>query len=90
MLGSNSSSLYPLILSQKTIVNWIQDFSPSGSSKSTGMIEVHNRLLEHVQRRTSGERDWDSHLEKDSSDVNQRIISYLDLSPSDLLFGPVK
>ena len=66
------------------------DYSPSGSSKSTGMIEVHNKLLEHVLRRTSNHRDWDSHLAKDASDVNRRAISYLNLSPSDMLFGPTQ
>ena len=31
--------------------------------------------------------NWDSHLPKDASVVNHRVISYLNLSPSDMLFG---
>ena len=65
------------------------DFSPSGASKSTGMVELSNKLLEQVLRK-GDEKDWDVRLPKGASGVNQRIIGYLGLSPSDLLFGPVQ
>ena len=63
------------------------DYSSSGS-KSTGMIEVHNRLLEQVLRKD--DRDWDVRMPHGASCVNQRIIGYLGLSPSDMLFGRVQ
>ena len=40
--------------------------------------------------RKGTETDWDVRLPKGASCVNQRIIGYLGLSPSDLLFGPVQ
>lgn len=62
------------------------EYSPSGSSKSTGMVEVHNKLLEQVLRKDN-DREWDVRLPRGASCTNQRIIGYLGLSPCDMLFG---
>ncbi len=66
------------------------DFSPSGSHKSTGLIEITNRLLEDVLKKAStGEvlNDWDQRLDRSTSALNHRIISYLGLSPAGILLG---
>ena len=60
-------------------------YSPSGSSKSTGMIEVENRLLEDIVRRSS--EDWDLALPKSVRSLNSRIVTHLGFSPSEVLIG---
>ncbi len=66
------------------------DYSPSGSSKSTGMVEVSNRLLEDVTRKDSSGVGWDRRLPASAKAVNGRHIDYLGMSPSAILFGPVR
>jgi len=65
-------------------------YSPSGASKSTGMVEMSNKLVEDVLRKDHSGRDWDERLPTSARSVNSRIISYLDLSPSAIAFGPVQ
>ena len=63
-------------------------FSPSGSSKSTGIIEVCNRLLGTILRKAAADlADWDDHLPKSASGVNSHIITYLGISSQSILFG---
>lgn len=69
------------------------DYSPSGSSKSTGMVEVANKLVEDVLRKpppAQAGMDWDLRLPKSAQSVNSRIISYLGYSPTGILFGPAQ
>ena len=66
------------------------NYSPSGSSKSTGMVEVSNKLLEEVLRKDSTGRDWDEVLPKSAKSLNTRVISYLSMSPTGIIFGPVQ
>ena len=62
--------------------------SPSGSSKSTGMIERSNYLLEMVMGRTLGVLpEWDTHLSKYTKAVNHRFIQHLDHTPAEILLG---
>ncbi len=65
-------------------------YSPSGASKSTGMVEMSNKLLEEVLRKDSSGRDWDIRLPNSAKSVNGRIISYLNISPTGIIFGPVR
>src|SRR5215469_630394 len=61
------------------------EHSPSGSSKSTGMVEMSNRILESVLRK--GDQDWDLRLSESVSHTNNRIIHHLRYSPNEILFG---
>ena len=63
-------------------------YSPSGASKSTGMVEASNRVLEEVLRKHNG-KDWDVHLGKSANAANSRMIRYLGFAPSDILFAPM-
>lgn len=63
------------------------DYSPSGSHKSTGMIEISNRLLEDVLRKSGEPNQWDSRLDRSFYSLNYRVISYLGLSPVGILLG---
>jgi hypothetical protein len=70
------------------------DYSPSGASKSTGMVEMSNRLLEEVLRKAGPNPDsdttWDLRLAKATKAVNERVIPYLGISPSAINFGRVQ
>ncbi|KAK4697109.1 hypothetical protein P7C71_g924, partial [Lecanoromycetidae sp. Uapishka_2] len=69
------------------------DYSPSGSSNSTGMVEVSNRLVEDVLRKQPPSQaglDWDRRIPKAAQSVNSRTISYLGISPTGILFGPMQ
>ena len=61
------------------------DFSPSGSSKSTGMIEVGNRILEGVIRKNTTE--WDLGLSNSVKEVNVRVVDHLLHSPREIVMG---
>ena len=63
------------------------DHSPSASHKSTGMIEVMNRILEGVIRKLG--KNWDTSLANAGSSINSRIISYLGASPKAIVLGPL-
>ncbi|KAL9138190.1 MAG: hypothetical protein Q9175_000615, partial [Cornicularia normoerica] len=66
------------------------EYSPSGSSKSTGMIEASNKLLEMVlrkQTRTDLKQEWDQRLPKAAGSLNSRIIEHLGLASTSILFG---
>ena len=63
------------------------DYSPSASHKSTGMIEVINRVLESVVRKLR--KKWDRSLIDVGSAVNSRMIFYLNISPREIIFGPL-
>ena len=65
------------------------EYSPSGASKSTGMIEMSNRLLETVLRKDHTNSDWDERLSLSAEAVNHRIIPYLGLSPVSINFGNI-
>ena len=65
------------------------NYSPSGASKSTGMVEVSNKLLEQVLRKDAPDSNWDTRLPQAARSVNTRVIPYLGLSPSAILLGPV-
>ncbi len=60
-------------------------YRPSGSSKSTGMVEVGNRLLEDIVRRSSEDRDLAP--PKSVRSLNSRIATHLEISPSEVLIG---
>lgn len=61
-------------------------FSASGASKSTGMIEVSNRILEGVMRKGDSV-EWDQGLARSTQQVNCRIIHHLQTAPSTILLG---
>lgn len=66
------------------------EYSPSGSSKSTGMIEASNKLLEMVLRKqthTDLKQEWDQRLPKAAGTLNSRIIEHLGLASTSILFG---
>ena len=65
------------------------EYSPSGASKSTGMVEVCNKLLKQVLRKDH-DPNWDVRLPKAASAVNTRIIPYLGLSPTAIMLGPAR
>ena len=58
--------------------------SPSGSSQSTGMIEVGNRILESVIRKGG---DWEDGLKDSTRSVNSRTIRHLSVAPCEILLG---
>ena len=66
------------------------DFSPSGASKSNGMVEVCNKLLEEVLRKDSSHTEWDYRIPKGASNVNGRVIRHLSYSSKAILFGHVQ
>jgi len=57
-------------------------FSSSNTSKSTGMIERGNRILEEILAR--GLEEWDNGLAKGVHTVNGRIIQHLRYSPNEI------
>ena len=59
-------------------------FSPSGASKSFGMVEVGNRILESVLRKAS-KKEWDEVLSQSTSELNHRIIPHLGKAPAEIL-----
>jgi hypothetical protein len=61
------------------------DHSPSGASKSTGMVEVGNKLLELILRKQNVE--WDVALGHSTYQLNARIIDHLGMSPSAIFLG---
>lgn len=61
------------------------DYSPSGSHKSTGMIEVSKRILEAVLAKDNNE--WDKTLPRTTQIVNCRTIEHLGISPTGILTG---
>ena len=61
------------------------DYSPSGASKSTGLIEVGNRILEAVLRKRPTE--WDVGLFSAVKEVNVRVIEHLNHSPREIVMG---
>ena len=63
------------------------DYSPSASHKSTGLIEVMNKILEGVIRKL--DKEWDVGLADAACAINSRIISYLDASPKGIVLGPL-
>lgn len=63
------------------------DYSPSASHKSTGMIEVMNKVLEDVVRKLG--KEWDRSLAKAGGAVNSRVIGYIGASPKSIVFGPL-
>ena len=62
-----------------------EDFSPSGSSKSTGMIELENRILEGVIRK--GTTEWDLGPSNSGKEVNVRVVDHLLHSPRGIVMG---
>ena len=69
------------------------DFSPSGASKSTGMVEASNRILEEVIRKPSPAEigmDWDRRLPKGANSTNTRVIHHLGISSQAIIFGQVQ
>ncbi len=61
--------------------------SPSGSHKSTGMVEVSNKLLEGVLRKSGPIDDSDLRLSKGTQSLNGRVITHLGFSPTNILIG---
>lgn len=61
-------------------------FSASGSSKSTGMVEVGNCLLQEVLKK-SAPGEWDEKLAPATQQVNARVIQHLQVAPSAIFFG---
>ena len=59
-------------------------FSPSGSSQSTGMVEVGNRILEDVVRKGG---DWEDCLPQATRSINSRVIGHLAMAPCEILMG---
>ena len=63
-------------------------YGPRGSSKSFGLIERGNRILEDVIRKSipNGET-WDTVLQKSTKNVNDRVIAHMRHSPTSILMG---
>ena len=64
--------------------------SPSASPKSTGMVEVHNGLLEERIRRllaAEPSKEWDQVLLRATRALNTREVRVHGYSPFQLLFG---
>ena len=59
------------------------DFSSSEASQSIDMIEMFNKLLDEVMKKS--EKNWEKKLNKFIQAINKRIISYLDVSSSNIL-----
>lgn len=59
--------------------------SPSGASKSTGLIERGNRILEEVTAKSG--YDWDLELPRTIKAMGSRVIEHLRYSPTEILFG---
>ncbi len=68
------------------------DYSPSDAFKSTSMMEMSNRLLEEVLRKTDSNSNtiWDLRLAKAIKVVNERVISYLEISSSMINFEKIQ
>jgi len=65
------------------------NYSPSGASKSTGMAEMSNRLVEDVLRKITT-NDWDLQIPDSAKSINARHIGYLNMSPVSIAFGPAQ
>ena len=61
------------------------DFSSFDASQSTDMIEVSNKLLNEVMKKN--EENWKERLNKSIHTINNRIISYFDVSLSNILMS---
>ena len=61
------------------------ELSPSGSSKSTGMVEKGNDILQLILRKSREE--WDLTLPPAIKNLNARVIPHLRFSPLEILFG---
>ena len=59
-------------------------YSPSGSSMSTGIVEVGNKILEDILRK---EDDWEGGLKKSTRSLNSRVIRHLTYAPCEILLG---
>ena len=59
-------------------------YSRSGSSMSTGMVEVGNKILEDVLRK---EDNWEATFRKSIRSLNSRIIKHLTYAPCEILLG---
>lgn len=64
-------------------------YSPSGASQSTGMVEIGNRLLEDILRKTQSgiSKDWEAILGRSTYNLNARVIHHLGASPASILLG---
>lgn len=63
-------------------------FSALGASKSTGMVEVGNRIVQKVLRRSTSELDkWDEKLASLTQHINSCVIQYLQVVPLATFFG---
>lgn len=52
------------------------------------MVEIGNRLLEDVLRRSMGaEHEWNKVLERSTQALAHRVISYLGITPAGILLG---
>ena len=58
---------------------------PSGASKSFGLIERGNRILQDVIRKSA--TDWDTELDAAIYAVNHRVIAHLGIAPVTILIG---
>lgn len=66
------------------------EFSPSGASKSTGMIEVSNRILESVLRKNHQLDEWDTRLAQATLQLNARLVKHIKYTPHQVMFGLAK
>lgn len=81
------AQLFKDFCKQKSIVSIS---SPSGASKSTGMIERANRILEDcLKKRASmdGVNSWPKHLKEATRDVNTRVMTRMGYTPFEILYG---
>ena len=68
----------------------IIDYSSSRFFKSIEMIEVSNKLLENVLQKNHFDLDWNARLAKSTKFVNDRIIDYLNMSSTTILFDDIQ
>ena len=59
-------------------------FSLSGSSQSTGMVEVGNKLLQEILRKGG---DWEDNLSSGTRSLNSRIIAHFTVAPCEILMS---
>ena len=61
-------------------------FSSSGAFQSTKMIEIENKLLKNILKKTVDDRNWKQIFFKTTYDFNARIIHHLKVSSVFILF----
>ncbi|KAI1004034.1 hypothetical protein K3495_g4176 [Podosphaera aphanis] len=79
----SGATMQKFLSSQGTL--WIP--APSGSKRSTGMVEKANDLLERILKKISQREDWPFRVQRSAYELNRREVRSLGFSPYEIMFG---